>query len=168
LHGIRAGRNLILEDEAYLDALSEDGIVMGDNVTIAKKSILVCTGVIRSKGKGIEIGSNSAIGAQSFIGGQGGVTIGSNVIIGPGVRIFSENHRFEDLDMPIRLQGEIRQGVVIGSDCWIGASCTILDGVTIGTGVVIAAGAVVTRNVPDRAVVAGVPARVLRIRGKIS
>ena len=50
----------------------------------------------------------------------------------------------------------------IGKQVWIGANATILPGVTVGDGAVIAAGAVVTRDVPERAVVAGVPARVVK------
>ncbi len=80
-------------------------------------------------------------------------------IMGPGVRIFSENHVFSDTQVPIRLQGETRRGVVIGDDCWVGAGVTILDGVTIGSDCVIAAGAVVTKSVDPLTVVAGVPAR---------
>ena len=55
-------------------------------------------------------------------------------------------------------------GIIIGDDVWIGYRATILDGVTIGQGAVVAAGAVVTKNVPPYAVVAGIPARVVRKR----
>jgi acetyltransferase-like isoleucine patch superfamily enzyme len=165
-HGnqIFAGNNLILEDNVYINALSKDGIHLGDNVTIAKKSILACTGVIRCMGKGIKIGNNSAVGAQSFIGGQGGVSIGDNVIIGPGVKIFSENHNYDRNDTLIRLQGESRKGVVINDDCWIGASSTILDGVTIERGCVVAAGSVVTKDISANSIVAGVPAKIIKSR----
>jgi acetyltransferase-like isoleucine patch superfamily enzyme len=166
MHGrnLNVGKSLIIEDGVYIDALSEEGIILGNNVTIAKQSILICTGVIRKIGKGIQIGNNSAIGAQSFIGGQGGVNIGNDVIMGPGVRIFSENHIYKDKKELIRLQGESRKGVAIGDNCWIGASSTILDGVTIGNGCVIAAGSVVTKDIPSNSVAAGVPAKVVKNR----
>jgi len=159
-----AGRSLIIENGVYINALSEKGIRLGDNVTIGKNSILVCTGVIKRKGVGISIGNNSAVGAQSFLGGQGGITIGTDVIMGPGVRIFSENHVFTQKDIPIRLQGETRKGVAIGNNCWIGASVTIVDGVTIGDGVVVAAGAVVTKDIPSNTIYAGVPAKQISTR----
>jgi acetyltransferase-like isoleucine patch superfamily enzyme len=162
---IKSGPGLILEDYVHLNALSEEGLFFGRNVTIAKYSSLVCTGVIANKGKGIKIGDYSAIGAHSFIGGQGGVLIGDNVIMGPGVKIFSENHNFDHLHIPIRLQGETRKGVNIGSNCWIGAGVIILDGVTIGEGCVIAAGAVVTKDIPPNTIAAGVPAKVIKTRG---
>jgi acetyltransferase-like isoleucine patch superfamily enzyme len=161
---LTSGPSLILEDGVHLNALSSDGIALGANVTIARHAVLTCTGVISELGRGIRIGDRSAIGAYSFLGGQGGIAIGADVIMGAGVRIFSENHRFDDLEVPIRAQGTERLPVVIESDCWIGAGATILAGVTIGTGCVVAASAVVTTSVPAYSVVAGVPARVISSR----
>jgi acetyltransferase-like isoleucine patch superfamily enzyme len=166
-HGyqFKAGKNLILEDGVRINALSEDGISFGDNVTVASYSVLVCTGVIAKKGKGILIGNNSAIGSQSFLGGQGGIAIGNDVIMGPQVKIFSENHNFRDADTIIRKQGELRKGVSIGHNCWIGAGAIILDGVVLGKGCVVAAGSVVTKSFSDNSVLAGVPATLTKIRG---
>lgn len=84
--------------------------------------------------------------------------------MGPGVRIFSENHNYDQQNILIRLQGETRKGVSIGNNCWIGASVTIVDGVTIGNGVVIAAGAVVTKDVPPDSIFGGVPAKQISTR----
>lgn len=161
---VRAGRSLILEDFVFINALSRKGITLGRNVTIARGTIISCTGVIARCGDGVSIGDRSAIGAQSFLGGQGGIEIGTDVIMGPGVRIFSENHVFADISMPIRLQGEERARVTIENDCWIGAGATILAGVTIGCGTVVAAGAVVTKSHPRGSILGGVPARVIGSR----
>jgi acetyltransferase-like isoleucine patch superfamily enzyme len=165
-HGylVKAGRSLILEDGVSIQALSRNGVVLGNRVTIAKGAILTCTGVIAEMGTGIVIGDHSAVGAQSFLGGQGGIHIGSDVIMGPQVRIFSENHNYHDATRLIRLQGQSRKGVRIGNNCWLGAGVTILDGVSIGNGCVVAAGSVVTQSVPDNSVVMGVPARVTKSR----
>jgi acetyltransferase-like isoleucine patch superfamily enzyme len=161
---LAAGTGLILEDHAFVSALSRDGVTLGRNVTVGRHAVLTCTGVLAELGLGIRVGDRSAIGAGAFVGGQGGAYVGDDVIMGPGVRIFSENHRHDALDRPIRSQGVVRAAVTIEDDCWIGAGVTILAGVTIGTGCVVAAGAVVTRSVPPHAVVAGVPARVVRSR----
>jgi acetyltransferase-like isoleucine patch superfamily enzyme len=67
--------------------------------------------------------------------------------------------------MPIRLQGHTLKGIDIGEDCWLGNGVTVLDGVNVGRGCVLAAHAVVTKDVPEYAVMGGVPARVLRFRG---
>jgi acetyltransferase-like isoleucine patch superfamily enzyme len=163
-HLISAGRNLIIEDGVYLNALSTNGIRMKNNVTIARNSTIICTGVIAQKGTGVCIGNNTGINANAFMAGQGGISIGDNVIIGPGVKIFSENHVYSGADKIIKDQGVNRVGVMIEDNCWIGASVTILDGVTIGEGCVIAAGSVVTKSIAANSIARGVPAKVLKSR----
>ncbi|MCL4262481.1 MAG: acyltransferase [Anaerolineae bacterium] len=161
---ISIGHSVIFEDYVTIDALSYNGVVLGDNVTIARFSTIQCTGVIRAIGVGLRIGNNSAVGAYSFIGAQGGIEIGDNVIMGPRVNLHAENHIYEDLGLPIRLQGETRQGIIVEDDCWIGSGTIILDGVHIKQGCVIAAGSVVTKDIPAYSVVAGVPARIIKHR----
>lgn len=165
-HGrhISVGSSLLLGDGAVLDGLSLEGITLGDNVTVARGAVLGCTGVLARPGSGIRIGDRCGIGDHCYFGGQGGIEVGSDVLFGPGVRIFSENHRFEASELLIRLQGEVRAPVAIEDDCWIGAGATIVGGVRIGRGSVVAAGAVVTRDVLPGSVVAGVPARIVRSR----
>lgn len=161
---IKMGSSVILEENVILNALSYNGIQLGNNVTIAKNTILQCTGVIAKKGVGIKIGNNSAVGANSYLGGQGGIEIGDDVIMGPNVNIFSENHNYNDVSVVIRKQGETRKGVKINNNCWIGAGTIILDGVEIGEGCVVAAGSVVTKSIPPNSIVAGVPAKIMRSR----
>ncbi len=161
---ISVGRSCVIEEHVLIDALSRDGVRLGNNVTIARSAVIQCTGVIQKLGVGVTIGDNSAVGAFSFLGGQGGISIGQNVIMGPRVSIHSENHRYADVTRPIRLQGESRAGVMIDDDCWVGSGTIIVDGVRVGRGCVIAAGSVVTRDVSDYSVIAGVPARVIRSR----
>lgn len=164
-HGymIQSENGLIIDDHVFINGLSEKGISFGRNVTIARDSIFVCTGVLSNKGTGITIGDNSAIGAQSFLGGQGGIDIGSDVIMGPGVKIFSENHNYSAEGI-IRKQGENRKGVIIEDNCWIGANTVILDGVHISNGCVVAAGSVVTKSIPCNSIIAGIPAKVIKNR----
>ncbi len=86
-------------------------------------------------------------------------------MMGPEVMIFTSNHRFDRIDIPMICQErEEPKKVVIGDDVWIGARVIILSGVRVGNGVVIGAGSVVTHDVPDYAVVCGVPAKVIRYR----
>lgn len=165
-HGryVTAGASLQIGDDVLLEGLSMNGIRLGRNVTLARGAALVCTGVIARPGIGISIGDRSAIGDHNFLAGQGGIAIGSDVLFGPGVRVFSENHVFGDVEVLIRLQGEVHAPVAIEDDCWIGAGSTILGGVRIGRGAVVGAGSVVTHDVPPCAVVVGVPARVISFR----
>lgn len=109
------------------------------------------------------------IGAFTFLG-QGAeievndrVDIGTGVLIAPGVYITDHNHDTRP-GPPMYLRPCIAAPVRIGDDVWIGRNAVILPGVTIGDGAVIAAGAVVTRDVPASAIVAGVPARLMRRR----
>ncbi len=153
-----------IEDYTKIDALSKGGIVIGNNFSIGRNSIIECTGVLRELGESLEIGENVGIAANAFIAVRGKTKIGKDTIFGPGVSIHSENHNFEGLDKPIRLQGATRKGVTIGEDCWIGSKAIILDGVTIGNHVIVAAGAVVNKDVPDYVVVGGVPAKIIKMR----
>ena len=161
---IRIKGSATIEDGCFINALSKGGITIGNNFSLGRNSIIECTGVIRELGEELVIGENVGIAANAFIAMRGKVEIGDNTIFGPNVSIHAENHNFNDLETPIRLQGATRKGVKIGKDCWIGSKVTILDGVTIGDHVIVAAGAVVTKDVPDYAIVGGVPAKVIKTR----
>lgn len=109
-------------------------------------------------GKNLHIGRGVFINSCCHFQDQGGIWIGDESQIGNGVEFATLNH---DLD-PDRRRDIIAKPIVIGSRVWIGSHATILGGVTIGDGAVVAAGAVVTRDVPPRTVVAGVPAKPMR------
>ena len=82
-------------------------------------------------------------------------------MIGPNVVIVSSSHDLRQTNAPMATQNHIMKPVSIGDDVWIGASAVINAGIKIGNGVVVAAGAVVTRDVPDYAIVGGVPASIV-------
>jgi len=74
------------------------------------------------------------------------------------------DHNVTEVERPIRVQGIYKRDVRVGSNVWIGYGAQILRGVTVGDNAIIGASAVVTRDVPANAVVAGAPARVIRMR----
>ena len=114
-------------------------------------------------GRHISIGDNSGIGVNAWISGY--TRIGANVMMGPDVVILATNHNFERTDVPMIQQGhKPAAAICIGDDVWIGARVIILPGVTVGSGAIIGAGAVVTKDVPQWAITAGNPARVIRFR----
>ena len=161
---ITFGKSLIIGDNVEINALTKNGIIIGNNVSILKNTIIEGTGVIRNIGEGLVIGNNVGIAQNCFIQVRGQVTIGDNVIFGPGVSIFSENHVFENPELPVSVQGETRKGVTIEEGVWIGARAIILDGVTISKNSVVAAGALVNKDVPPYVVIGGIPAKVLKYR----
>jgi len=134
-------------------------IELGDNVYVGHQAIL--KGYYKNS---MRIGANTWIGQQCFFHSAGGLTIGDTVGIGPGVRIITSTHTDPGPDRPI-MDGAIEFApVTIGDGTDLGVGCTILPGVTIGRGVQVGAGAVVAQDLPDFAVAAGVPARILRYR----
>lgn len=161
---IQFGYGVTLGNFVLIDGLSREGVVLGNHVNIGDYTRIEASGTITDIGKGIIIGNNSGIGAFSFIGGAGGVEIGNDVIMGQWVSFHPENHNFESLDWPIRLQGVNRQGIVVEDDCWIGAKVTFLDGAHVGKGCVIAAGAVVRGVIAPYSIAGGVPAKVIKSR----
>lgn len=109
-----------------------------------------------------EIGSNSGIGAWSALGT---FKIGDYVMMGTHCLMISQNHRFDDCNIPMCQQGfQSDQPVVIEDDVWIGSRVIILPGVIVGKGSIIGAGSVVTRNVQPYTIVAGNPAKVIKRR----
>lgn len=163
-HKISVGKTVSIGDNVEMNALSIEGIRMGNNVSIQRNTIIECTGVIRNLGEGLKIGNNVGIAQNCFIQVRGSVYIGNDVMFGPGVSVFSEDHGFADIGIPMIQQPEIRKGVTIEDDVWIGTRAIILGGVTIGKGSIIAAGSVVKSSIPAYSVVAGVPGKIIRTR----
>ena len=112
----------------------------------------------------VRIGDRCNIGRGSAIVGRVGIDIGDDVTTGPNVYVTDHNHRYANPDIPIARQWVDAEPVRIGAGCWLGAGAVVLPGTTLGRNVVVAAGSVVRGEVPDHAVVAGVPARIVRRR----
>lgn len=111
----------------------------------------------------MSLGDNSGIGINSQIAPY--VTIGNDVMMGPECIIYTSNHGMDRTDIPMwRQKSSETEPVVIEDDVWFGARVIVLPGVRIGKGSVIGAGSVVTRDVEPYSIVAGNPAKVIRMR----
>jgi acetyltransferase-like isoleucine patch superfamily enzyme len=112
----------------------------------------------------VRIGAKTVMGQECTISAYQHVSIGRECVIADRVMLIDFDHGVVDVERPIRLQGIYKRDVDVGHNCWIGYGACVLRGVTIGDNAVVGTSAVVTRDVPDNAVVAGVPARVIRMR----
>jgi len=137
--------------------LIDGDIRLGERVRIRGSHVPV--ELAASPGAQVIVGDRTFINSGVSIGAQERVEIGANCAIGNYTLIMdSDFHSVADHTQP-----GIAQPVVIEDDVWLGARVTVLKGVRIGRGAVVAAGAVVTRDVPARTLVAGVPAKVVRL-----
>jgi maltose O-acetyltransferase len=138
----------------------------------------VCKHLFAECGKNVNIEHGADIGAGRYtkIGDNSGIgvncrvtraIIGKNVMIGPEVVFVARNHNFSEPNQPLQNQGYNEfKTIEVGDNVWIGTRVIVLPGRTIGKDAVIGAGSVVTKDVPDYAVVAGNPARIIRFRTK--
>ncbi len=153
----RLGQGVVLEPGVLV--FHPEQIEIGDDVYVGHGSIL--KGYFNNR---MVIGDGVWIGQQCFLHSAGGITIGRNVGIGPGVKIITSTHGEEGRGKAILHSRLEFAPVRIEADSDIGVGAIILPGVTVGRGAQVGAGAVVTHDVPPYAVVAGAPARVLRLR----
>jgi maltose O-acetyltransferase len=143
-------------------------IVVKANIANLKESlgscgenVLIQWPITISNPKNVHVGGRVSFASYVHIWGYGGVYIGNDVMIGSHTSITSATH---DYTKEIMFNEMITKPVVIEDNVWIGANCVILPGLKIHSGAVIGAGSVVTKDVPMDTIVAGVPARSIKIR----
>lgn len=136
------------------------GMTLGDNVRLGRGCFITATDGTLVLHDSVALSPFVHVGADA-----GRIEIGSHTAVGPGTVIRAANHCIARQDVPIMHQGHVPGVIVIEEDVWIGANCVITPDVRIGRGAVVGAGAVVTRNVAPFAIVGGVPAKVIGMRG---
>lgn len=125
--------------------------------------VRIAPGARFGSGACVTLGNNSNLSRNCWL--LGDITIGDNVVMAPEVIILTSNHDFISTAQPIISQGQQEiKPVVIGDDVWIGVRAIILPGVKVGSHSIIGAGSIVTKDVPEWAIVAGNPARVIKYR----
>jgi acetyltransferase-like isoleucine patch superfamily enzyme len=112
----------------------------------------------------VEIGRKTVIGQECTISAYQRVRIGEQCVIADRAMFIDFDHGVVEVERPIRLQGIYKRDVEVGSNVWIGYGACVLRGVRVGDNAVIGTNSVVTKDVPANAVVAGIPARIIRMR----
>ncbi len=112
----------------------------------------------------VEIGAKTVMGQECTISAYQRVRIGEECVIADRAMFIDFDHGIVEVERPIRLQGIYKRDVEVGNNVWIGYGACILRGVSVGDNSVIGTNAVVTKDVPANAVVAGIPARIIRMR----
>lgn len=112
----------------------------------------------------VRIGAKTVIGQECTITAFQHISIGRECIVADRVMLIDFDHGAAEVERPIRLQGIYKRDVRVGHNVWVGYGACFLRGVTVGDNAIVGTSAVVTSDVPDDAVVGGVPARVLRMR----
>jgi acetyltransferase-like isoleucine patch superfamily enzyme len=119
---------------------------------------------IRCHEGSVEIGAKSVLGQECTISAYKRVRIGEQCVIADRAMFIDFDHGVVETERPIRAQGIYTRDVEVGSNVWIGYGACILRGVSVGDNSIIGTNSVVTKDVPANAVVAGIPARIIRMR----
>jgi acetyltransferase-like isoleucine patch superfamily enzyme len=112
----------------------------------------------------VSIGAKSVLGQECTISAYQHISIGRECIIADRVMLIDFDHGVVEVERPIRLQGIYKRDVDVGHNVWIGYGACLLRGVQVGDNAIVGTSSVVTADIPDNAVVAGIPARVIRTR----
>ncbi len=158
------GRRLRLDGLAFIGAGVRleigraAGVELGRWVRIGNQTKVRCHEGL------ISIGAKTVLGEECTLSAYQRIAIGRECIIADRAMLIDFDHAAAEVERPIRLQGIYKRDVRVGNNVWIGYGACVLRGVTVGDNAIIGAMAVVTKDVPANAVVAGVPARVIRMR----
>jgi len=144
---------------------NEKYIWLGEDILVSA-GVTICAGIVEGQemvtDPVIRMGDRCLLGRGTAIVGHFSIDIEDDVYMGMNVYVTDQNHGYEDLDQPIGRQKPREDAVRIGAGSWIGSGAVILPGAQIGRHVVVAANSVVRGDIPDRCVVAGAPARIVR------
>jgi acetyltransferase-like isoleucine patch superfamily enzyme len=157
---IRIGKGVTIDDQVVLDAkgTGNRGIDIADGVFLGRGTILSC------KDGDISLGEQTNLGFHCEVFSGSTVTVGRHGLFAAQAYLVGGGHQFEDSEKAVIDQPRVSKGIRLGDNVWLGTGAKVLDGVSVGSDVVVGANAVVNADLPDGAIAAGVPARVLRRR----
>lgn len=161
-HKVHLGDSVTVDDQVVLDAKgsANRGIDVGSGAFLGRGTILSC------KDGDITIGDHANFGFHCEVFSGSSVTIGRHALFAAQVYLVGGGHEFEGRDAAVIDQPRTSRGIVLGDNVWLGTGAKVLDGVRIASHCVVGANAVVACDLPEGAIAAGVPARILRQRSQ--
>jgi acetyltransferase-like isoleucine patch superfamily enzyme len=124
--------------------------------------VVIHHNVLFNSGSNIELGDEVFLNRGVMLDDRAPLTIGDFTVVAAGALIETHGHIYDDFTKPLAQGGRTFAPVKIGPDCLIGFNAAIMSGVTIGERCIVAASSVVTKDVADRTIVGGVPARKIK------
>jgi acetyltransferase-like isoleucine patch superfamily enzyme len=161
---LRFGRRLVTDGLCFVGPGVQLEIARNARLVLGRWSWIGHGCKIRIHQGEVRIGAKTVMGQECTISAYQRVAVGHECVIADRVMLIDFDHGVVEVERPIRLQGIYKRDVQVGNNCWIGSGACILRGVTIGDNAIIGTSAVVTKSLPDNAVAAGIPARVIRMR----
>lgn len=159
------GAHVFIDDQVIIYRYNGGGAVTLADLVSLHRDCIIQTG----DGGRVVIGADTHIQPRCFFSAfVSPIVIGSKVMMAPNCSFYPYDHGIAPEKPMIQQPLKTKGGIVVGDDVWMGVGVTVLDGVHIGDGAVIGAGSVVTRDIPEGAIAAGVPARVLKMRKDIA
>jgi len=161
---LRFGRRLQTDGICFVCSGVQLEIGRGATLRIGRWAWIGNGSKIRVHEGEVSIGAKTVMGQECTISAYQHVEIGRECIVADRVMLIDFDHGAVEVERPIRLQGIYKRDVRVGHNVWIGYGACILRGVSVGDNSIVGTSAVVTQDVPENAVVAGIPARVIRMR----
>jgi acetyltransferase-like isoleucine patch superfamily enzyme len=159
-HKIAIGDNVVIDDGCCLDAKGSDnqGIQIGNGVFVGRNTILSC------KNGDIVVDDHANLGFNCEIFSASRVRVGESVLMAAYTYLVGGDHLYDRVDIPVLEQGRTARGIEVDDHAWLGTHVVVTDGSRVGRDAIIGAGAVVVGEIPEFAIAAGIPAKVMRDR----
>jgi acetyltransferase-like isoleucine patch superfamily enzyme len=161
---VRHGRRLQTDGICFVCSGVKLEIGRGARLRIGRWAWIGDRSKIRVHEGEVSIGAKTVMGQECTISAYQRVEIGRECIVADRAMLIDFDHGVVEVERPIRLQGIYKRDVRVGHNVWMGYGACILRGVRVGNNAIVGTNAVVTHDVPENAVVGGVPARVIRMR----